>query len=149
VKLSNKSRYGVQAVFDIAFHAEGRAAQIKEIADRQSIPPRFLEQIFQDLKRAGLVASRRGPRGGYQLARPPSEIRLGDIVRALEGPIDLVPDGEGESRRVAAGVIDAAFVELSRQIEACFDALTVQALVERGEALGQRRRPPAGYVYVI
>ena len=102
MKLSNKSRYGVQAVFDIAFHAEGRAAQIKEIADRQSIPPRFLEQIFQDLKRAGLVASRRGPRGGYQLARPPSEIRLGDIVRALEGPIDLVPDGEGESRRVAS-----------------------------------------------
>jgi len=68
VKLSNKGRYGVRAIFDIAFHNEGRATQIKEIAERQAIPPRFLEQIFQDLKRAGLVASRRGPRG----ARPPA-----------------------------------------------------------------------------
>jgi Rrf2 family protein len=148
VKLSNKGRYGVQAVFDIAFHNEGRAAQIKEIAERQSIPPRFLEQIFQDLKRAGLVASRRGPRGGYQLAKAPADIRLGDIVRALEGPIDLVPEGDGEPKK-PAGVIDQAFGELSRQLESSFDAVSVQMLVERGEALGQRRRAPAGYVYVI
>lgn len=149
MKLSNKSRYGVQAVFDIAFHNEGRAAQIKEIAERQTIPPRFLEQIFQDLKRAGLVASRRGPRGGYQLAKDPADIRLGDVVRALEGPIDLVPEGEGEPKKREPSVTDLAFGELSRQIEACFDAVTIQTLVERGEALGQRRRPPAGYVYVI
>lgn len=148
VKLSNKSRYGVQAVFDIAFHNEGRAAQIKEIAERQTIPPRFLEQIFQDLKRAGLVASRRGPRGGYQLAKAPADIRLGDIVRALEGPIDLVPEGEG-APRAERGVVEEVFGEVSHQIEGCFDAISVQTLVERGEALGQRRRPPAGYVYVI
>lgn len=159
MKLSSKSRYGVQAVFDIAFHTEGRAAQIKEIAERQSIPPRFLEQIFQDLKRAGLVGSRRGPRGGYQLARDPREIRLGDIVRALEGPIALVREGDGEvpkkrGARPAAPVVeqsvtDEAFDALSERIEACFDSVTIAALVERGEALGQRRRPPAGYVYVI
>lgn len=157
MKLSNKSRYGVQAVFDIAFHNEGRAAQIKEIAERQTIPPRFLEQIFQDLKRAGLVASRRGPRGGYQLSRAPSEIRLGDIVRALEGPIALVhepTDGQSEPpRKTPVGtersVVDAAFDEVSARVEACFDAITIEHLIERGEALGHRRRPPAGYVYVI
>ena len=156
VKLSNKSRYGVQAVVDIAFHTDGRAAQIKEIAERQSIPPRFLEQIFQDLKRAGLVASRRGPRGGYQLAKAPADIRLGDIVRALEGPIALVPREDGEDARPKSpqrpadkSVTDLAFEELSLGIEACFDAVTIEALVARGEALGQRRRPPAGYVYVI
>lgn len=158
MKLSSKSRYGVQAVFDIAFHNEGRAAQIKEIAERQSIPPRFLEQIFQDLKRAGLVGSRRGPRGGYQLAKDPSEIRLGDIVRALEGPIALVREGETDLPKkrgrpapppVEHSVTDEAFDDLSARIEACFDSVTIAALVERGEALGQRRRPPAGYVYVI
>jgi Rrf2 family protein len=157
MKLSSKSRYGVQAVFDIAFHNEGRAAQIKEIAERQSIPPRFLEQIFQDLKRAGLVGSRRGPRGGYQLAKDPSEIRLGDIVRALEGPIALVREGDGEAPKKAArptpvlerSVTDEAFDALSERIEACFDSVTIASLVERGEALGQRRRPPAGYVYAI
>ena len=87
MKLSNKGRYGIRAIFDIAFHNEGKATQIKDIAERQGIPPRFLEQIFQDLKRVGMVTSKRGPKGGYALARPASEIRLGDIVRALEGPI--------------------------------------------------------------
>lgn len=151
MKLSNKGRYGVRAIFDIAFHNDGRATQIKEIAERQAIPPRFLEQIFQDLKRAGLVASRRGPRGGYQLAKTPADIRLGDIVRALEGPItvsaakDESPEGDATSRAVT----EEAFAEVSQRIEACFDDVTIEDLCERGEALGVRRRPPGRYVYVI
>jgi Rrf2 family transcriptional regulator, iron-sulfur cluster assembly transcription factor len=153
VKLSNKGRYGVRAIFDIAFHNEGRATQIKEIAERQAIPPRFLEQIFQDLKRAGLVGSRRGPRGGYQLARTPAEIRLGDIVRALEGPIAVsAPKDESspqEGDATSRAVTEEAFAEVSRRIEACFDEVTIEDLCERGEALGYRRRPPSRYVYVI
>src|ERR1700754_2633016 len=90
MKLSSKALYGVQAIFDLAFHANG-ASQIKEICERQAIPPRFLEQVFQDLRRAGLVTSKRGPRGGYQLARTPEQIRLGDITRALEGPVRVLP----------------------------------------------------------
>jgi len=85
VKLSNKGRYAVRALFDIAFYNEGRPTQVKDIAERQNIPPRFLEQIFQDLKRTGIVGSKRGPQGGYSLARRPVDIRLGDVVRALEG----------------------------------------------------------------
>jgi Rrf2 family protein len=156
VKLSNKGRYGVRAIFDIAFHNDGRATQIKEIAERQAIPPRFLEQIFQDLKRAGLVSSRRGPRGGYQLARPAAEIRLGDIVRALEGPISLSPTDETQSKddgsdgdATSRAVTEEAFEDVSKRIEACFDAVTIESLCERGEALGYRRRPPSRYVYVI
>lgn len=153
MKLSNKGRYGVRAIFDIAFHNEGRATQIKEIAERQAIPPRFLEQIFQDLKRAGLVASRRGPRGGYQLAKPPAEIRLGDIVRALEGPIAVsAPKDESQTQEgdaTSRAVTEEAFEEVSRRIEACFDEVTIEDLCERGEALGYRRRPPSRYVYVI
>src|SRR4029078_11126671 len=85
MRLSTKTRYGVRAVFDIAHHAapDGTAAQAKEVAKRQRIPLRYLEQIFQDLKKAGLVESKRGPRGGYTLRRDPADIRLGDIVRAL------------------------------------------------------------------
>jgi Rrf2 family protein len=155
VKLSNKGRYGVCAIFDIAFHNDGRATQIKEIAERQAIPARFLEQIFQDLKRAGLVASRRGPRGGYQLAKPASDIRLGDIVRALEGPIELAPKGDaseadaGEGDATSRAVAEEAFADVSKRIEACFDAVTIESLCERGEALGFRRKPPNRYVYVI
>lgn len=151
MKLSNKGRYGVRAIFDIAFHSEGKATQIKEIAARQSIPPRFLEQIFQDLKRAGLVTSKRGPKGGYALAIPPSEIRLGDVVRALEGPIQISTpgiqkhDGDATSRAIT----ERAFQELSDSIEACFDAISIEELCERGEASGVRRQPPRRYVYSI
>lgn len=151
MKLSNKGRYGVRAIFDIAFHNAGKATQIKDIAERQAIPARFLEQIFQDLKRAGLVSSKRGPRGGYQLAKAPSEIRIGDIVRALEGPIALASgkDGKGEGDATSRAVTEEAWSEISAQVEACFDAKTIEDLCERGEALGFRRRPPGRYVYVI
>ena len=69
MKLSNKGRYAVRALFDIAFYNDGRPTQVKDIAERQNIPPRFLEQIFQDLKRGGIVGSKRGPQGGYSLTR--------------------------------------------------------------------------------
>jgi len=151
VKLSNKGRYGVRAIFDIAFHSGGKATQIKDISRRQAIPPRFLEQIFQDLKRAGLVTSKRGPRGGYALAMDPGDIRMGDIVRALEGPITLgggdANGGDGdETSRI---VTENAFSELSESIEACFDAITIQDLCDRGDAHGVRRAPPRRYVYSI
>ncbi|HMR10798.1 MAG TPA: Rrf2 family transcriptional regulator, partial [Polyangiaceae bacterium] len=94
MKLSNKGRYAIRALFDIAYCNDGRPTQVKDIAERQGIPPRFLEQIFQDLKRAAIVGSKRGPQGGYNLARTATEIRLGDVVRALEGPIAL---GEKEA----------------------------------------------------
>ncbi len=152
MKLSNKGRYGVRAIFDIAFHSEGKATQIKEIAARQAIPPRFLEQIFQDLKRAGLVTSKRGPKGGYALALEASAIRLGDVVRALEGPIiistpktDRPEEGDATSRAIT----EDAFEELSVSIEACFDSITIEELCERGEASGVRRQPPRRYVYSI
>ena len=94
MRLSTKTRYGVRAVFDIAYHGGTEpggavpAAQAKDIAERQHIPLRYLEQIFQDLKKAGLVESKRGPRGGYYLKREAEKITLGDVVRALQGPIE-------------------------------------------------------------
>jgi Rrf2 family protein len=150
VKLSNKGRYGVRAIFDIAFHSAGKATQIKDISRRQAIPPRFLEQIFQDLKKAGLVTSKRGPRGGYALAVEPAAIRLGDIIRALEGPVILgSADPEGQGDETSHVVTENAFSELSDNVEACFDALTIQDLCDRADAHDQRRAPPRRYVYSI
>jgi Rrf2 family iron-sulfur cluster assembly transcriptional regulator len=151
VKLSNKGRYGVRALFDIAFHNDGRPTQIKDIAAREAIPARFLEQIFQDLKRAGLVGAKRGPRGGYHLARPARDIRLGDVVRALEGPI-AITGGTEEGRRAETldgkDVTDAVFRELSRRIEGCFDAVTIADMCHRGDELGLRKQHDS-YSYVI
>jgi Rrf2 family protein len=151
VKLSNKGRYGVRALFDIAFHNDGRPTQIKDIAAREAIPARFLEQIFQDLKRAGLVGAKRGPRGGYHLARPARDIRLGDVVRALEGPIAITGRTE-EVRRAPVtdgqDVTDAVFRELSHRIEGCFDAVTIADMCSRGDELGLRKQHDS-YSYVI
>jgi Rrf2 family iron-sulfur cluster assembly transcriptional regulator len=151
VKLSNKGCYGVRAVFDIAFYNDGGPTQIKDIAGREAIPARFLEQIFQDLKRAGLVGAKRGPRGGYHLARPADEIRLGDVVRALEGPIAIAgrSDGPPQPKVMSKDVSEVVFRELSQRIEGCFDGVTIADMCRRGDELGLRRRPRERYAYVI
>jgi Rrf2 family protein len=151
VKLSNKGCYGVRALFDIAFYNDGRPTQIKDIAGRQSIPARFLEQIFQDLKRAGLVGAKRGPRGGYHLVKGADEIRLGDVVRALEGPIAIAgrSDGQLEAKAAVKDVSEVVFRELSQRIEGCFDDVTIADMCRRGDELGIRRRARERNVYVI
>ena len=152
VKLSNKGRYAVRALFDIAFFNSGRPTQVRDIAERQSIPPRFLEQIFQDLKRAGIVGSKRGPQGGYSLSQPADRITLGDVVRALEGPITL---GErvGGAKRPAPDdsrlVTEAVFKDLSSKVESCFDAVSIQDICAKADSLGLRRPGSQRYVYVI
>ncbi len=152
MKLSNKGRYAVRALFDIAFYNDGGPTQVKDIAERQSIPPRFLEQIFQDLKRAGIVGSKRGPQGGYSLARRAVDVRLGDVVRALEGPITLgerEPGGRRPGPTDSRRVTESVFRDLSSKVEACFDAVTVADLCERAEDLGLRRPGTQRHVYVI
>jgi Rrf2 family protein len=90
MRLSTQSRYGVRAIFDIAYHSEGLGTQVKDISRRQGISPRYLEQIFQKLRKAGIIGSKRGPTGGYYLNKKAEEITVGEIVRVTEGGIDPV-----------------------------------------------------------
>jgi Rrf2 family transcriptional regulator, iron-sulfur cluster assembly transcription factor len=87
MRITTTSRYGVRALFDVAYHGGGQPTQIKDISRRQKISQRYLEQIFNKLLKAGLLKSRRGPRGGYMLARDAAEITVGDIINAAQGPI--------------------------------------------------------------
>jgi Rrf2 family transcriptional regulator, iron-sulfur cluster assembly transcription factor len=154
VKLSSKGRYAVRALFDIAFYNDGQPTQVKDIAERQAIPQRFLEQIFQDLKRSGIVGSKRGPQGGYLLARPASQIPIGEVVRVIEGAVSL---GEGNAVLPAshdpAGdglrVTEAIFEDVSARIEACLDAVTIADLCEKANVLGIRRPGEGSYRYSI
>lgn len=148
MKLSNKGRYAIQAIFDLAYHAGDSGAQIKEISERQHIPTRFLEQVFQDLKKAGIVRSKRGPKGGYHLEADPAELRLGDVVRAIEGAVQLTTQkqpGDATSAQVLAGV----FAEVGASIEGCFDAVSFADLCARADAMGLARQPASRYVYAI
>ena len=89
--LSRKSKYGLKALLALA-HEEGRGpVLVSDLADRDGIPRKFLETILLDLKRHGLVQSKKGRGGGYFLRRSPAEITFGNVIRALEGPLALVP----------------------------------------------------------
>ena len=152
MKLSNQGRYAVRALFDIAFYNDGRPTQVKDIADRQGIPPRFLEQIFQDLKRAGMVGSKRGPQGGYSLLKPAKEISLAEVLRITEGPVALAEAGEAaDSRRTrpCRDAIESVFEDLSERVAACFEAVTIEDICERAEQQGLQRPGAQRCVYYI
>jgi Rrf2 family protein len=85
--LTNKGKYGLKAMLHLAGLREGEIAQVALIAEVNHIPKKFLDQIFADLRRAGLVHSKKGKAGGYALAKPANEIPVGQIIRALDGPI--------------------------------------------------------------
>ena len=89
--MSRKSKYGLKALLALA-QEEGRGpVLVSNLAERDGIPKKFLETILLDLKRHGLVQSKKGKGGGYFLRRSPAEITFGNVIRALEGPLALVP----------------------------------------------------------
>jgi Rrf2 family protein len=88
--IAQKTRYALRSLLFLAEEQGGAPVQLSRIAETQRVPPKYLELIMLDLKKAGLVKSARGPKGGYRLARPAEEISFGQIVRSMEGPIALV-----------------------------------------------------------
>ena len=130
MKLSVKSDYAARAVLGLARHYPDRAAlRMEDVAAEQGVPPKYLPQILLELKARGIVRSVRGKEGGYLLARPPAEITLGDVLRAVEGPVFEPPalgntDGLPELRR--------AWRRLQQALEATAEAITFQRLVDEG-----------------
>ena len=99
MKISTKGRYALRLMLDIAAHDSGEPVRIKEIASRQEISAKYLEQIVAILSKAGYVKSIRGPQGGYRLTRKPEEYSLGDILRLTEGSLAPVECLEGETNQ--------------------------------------------------
>ncbi len=155
MKLSTKSRYGVRALFDMAYHAGTLPAQIKDISRRQAISPRYLEQIFQDLKKAGLLKSKRGPQGGYQLAKKPQEITVRDIVMAAEGAISLVECvNEGRPRRKKCEfdnqcVTQRVWLEATRHLQQYLSSVTLKDLCEDAKTMGLEKELDHRFMYFI
>jgi Rrf2 family protein len=164
--VTSRTHYAIRALYDLAFHRRGQAAQAKEIADREHIPLRYLEQILQDLRKAGIVEARRGPRGGYGLARPAEAVSLADVFRAVRGPLEqmfaLDGNGDGESprggkRRARAGAAAAAgekadipalvWRDVTARLIGVLEGVTLQDLVARADAAGVERavKPPTMY----
>jgi Rrf2 family protein len=87
MQIPRRVDYGLRAVIYLSTQDPGKSCSAAEIATHQSVPRKFLEKIIQDMIRSGLVKSKRGPDGGYSLARPPGQISFQDVIEALEGPI--------------------------------------------------------------
>ncbi len=90
LRFTKRADYGLMAINYIVMHREDGVVSAKRIAEEFSIPPELLAKILQRLAKRGLIASHNGPKGGYLLARSPGEITVGQVVRALEGPINIV-----------------------------------------------------------
>ena len=101
MKLSTKGRYGMVALADLALLNSSELASLSDISRRQDISLPYLEQLFVKLRRYGLVDSVRGPNGGYRLARPATEIRIVDILKALDETMDALHKGAGASGGVS------------------------------------------------
>ena len=132
MKLSTRGRYGIQTMYDLAQNVVNGPQSIKAIAERGGMPEAYLEQLIAGLKRAELVSSTRGAQGGYMLARPASEITVGDVLRALEGNLSLVEclDGEDCCDRACACLSRIVWQKLRDGMTAIVDGITLQDMVE-------------------
>jgi Rrf2 family iron-sulfur cluster assembly transcriptional regulator len=101
MKLSTKGRYAMVALADIALKGDGALVALADLSRRQDLSLAYLEQLFARLRRAGLVVSVRGPGGGYRLARPAAEIRVSDVLAAVDEAVDAMRPGAGASGGVS------------------------------------------------
>ena len=149
MKLSNRCKYAVIALFDMAFHSADTGTQVRQIAQRQDIPMRFLEQIFQDLRRADIVTGKRGRNGGYVLAKQTSDISVLDIVLATDGPIEFSNSVSGESTGAnEPNVPNLLWADIELEFAEILADRSLQSMVERAIKLGVPRGEP-GYMYFI
>ena len=144
MKLSTRGRYAVMAMADLARYAApaGVPVTLAEIAERQEISQPYLEQLFSKLRRGGLVVAARGPGGGYRLAQNPSEVRIADIIVAVDEPIKATrcksESSKGCLGRSGRCLTHDLWEELGRQIEVFLGSVTLADVVER-RVLGRAR----------
>lgn len=137
IRLPKKLLYAVEAVLDIAYNAGTQPIQSKDITSRQGIPRRYLEQVLQQLVRAGILIGVRGPRGGYLLARERRRITLGDITRVItdERNGENGPPGT-PGRELGAKVVWPLWDDLQGEILERLDRVTIEDLCLKANAAG-------------
>ncbi len=133
MKISTRARYGTRAMLELALSYGSGKVMVKDIANKQKISPRYLEQLLYSLKMAGLVRSVRGTGGGFILSRPPQSIKLIDIVEGLDGSISPVNcvDQPDMYPRVHYCAAHDVWAEVKRVATEVLSSLTLQELAER------------------
>ena len=136
MKISTKGRYAVRVMLDLAVHNTGEYVKVKQIAERQGISEKYLEQIISILNKAGYVKSIRGAQGGYRIAKEPKYYTVGMILRLTEGslsPVACLDDAVNECERCDTCETLQVWRDLKEAIDNVVDNVTVQDLVDRQE----------------
>ena len=141
MRLSAKGEYAIKAVLDLALHRDRDLVPIQEIAAREGIPQRYLEQVLLSMKRAGLLVSKRGASGGYQLTKDPEEITVGSVLRAVEGT--AVPfERDTRARNNGHGdELSELWRRVSDAVSQVVDSLTFGELAARAAERRAKARP--------
>lgn len=138
MNISTKGRYGLRAMVDIAVHSFGDYIPLKIIAERQAISENYLEQVFSILRKAKLVKSARGSQGGYTLSREASKITVGEVLRILEGDLNITGDDDGAlglDKTIKVCINTLVWQEVNEQINKVMDSVTLEDLVEKYKSL--------------
>ncbi|MBO2520659.1 MAG: Rrf2 family transcriptional regulator [Clostridia bacterium] len=152
MRISSRGEYGVRAMFDLAQRYGEGPIPLKLIAERQEISEHYLEQLMGALRKAELVVSVRGAQGGYELSRPPASITLGDVIRALEGPVLTVHGTEGEKEvEIPADAVERLILadvwkRLAERVNEALDSVTLADLCDEA---ARRRARDDSFMYHI
>ena len=135
MKLSTKGRYGIKAMVDIALeYGSGERLSVNQLAEKQGVSVAYLEQLIAALKKAKLVESARGANGGYTLSRPPEEISVGEVLRALEGTTAILDcvgvDGNGSCENACSCSARPLWLKLQRKIDDVLNTTTIKDLAD-------------------
>ncbi len=145
VLISQKSQYALRAIFELAKQYGQGLVKVTVVADAQAIPPRFLEVILGQLKQNGLVVSKRGCDGGYELIRPPDELTVGEVLRFVQGPlgpVECIADGKRDSCPTEGPCPFHHMWERVRDaMSGVYDSTTFQDLIESEKRTNQRYVP--------
>ncbi len=146
MRATQQLKYAIYGVFDLAYNGSARPVRIEEIGARQQIPARYLEQIFQRLRRAGLVTSKRGPGGGYRLGRRPDEITLADVALAVDGEVLTPLESDGAECRASPAFL---WDELRDTLDRALRGATIATLCQEAARRGTPRADAEPVMYDI
>lgn len=139
MKISTKGRYALRMLLDLAMHGDGEYVSLKDIAERQNISKKYLEQIVPLLNKSGLLRTNRGYQGGYMLSKPPSQYNVGEILRITEGdlcPVDCLRYEPNTCPRVDDCMTLFVWNGLYKAITDYLDNISLQDILDRGTGGG-------------
>ena len=147
MKISTRGRYGTRVMIELALHHGGGPVKVKDLAVRQELSAKYVEQIVARLKAAGLVTATHGAHGGYTLSRPPADIRLREVFETLEGPLSLVHCTADPARcsRSRVCVTQDIWGDIPDQIRRILESTTLHDMADRYRG----KQQAVGPVYTI